>query len=116
MKNHIFDTQTRFLRYVQIDTQSDPNSETFPSTEKQKDLAKILVEELQEIGISDAHFDEFGYVYASIPANSTKSVPTICFCSHMDTSPDCSGANVKPIIHRHWNGKILFCQMIPLRL
>jgi len=105
MKNHIFDTQTRFLRYVQIDTQSDPNSETFPSTEKQKDLAKILVEELQEIGISDAHFDEFGYVYASIPANSTKSVPTICFCSHMDTSPDCSGANVKPIIHRHWNGE-----------
>lgn len=105
MKNHIFDTQTRFLRYVQIDTQSDPNSEAFPSTEKQKDLAKILVEELQEIGISDAHFDEFGYVYASIPANSTKSVPTICFCSHMDTSPDCSGANVKPIIHRHWNGE-----------
>ncbi len=80
----------RFLRYVQVDTQSDPNSDTFPSTEKQKDLSRILVEELQEMGVEDAHLDEHGYVYATLPSNTDKPVPTICFCSHVDTSPDCS--------------------------
>lgn len=95
----------RFLRYVTVDTQSDPNSTSFPSTEKQKDLGKILVNELLAIGINDAHLDEFGYVYATIPANTEKdNVPVICLCSHMDTSPDCSGLNVKPIIHKNYQG------------
>ena len=99
-----FTVLNRFLRYVKIDTQSDPSSTTFPSTEKQKNLAKILVAELQEMGIGDATMDQHGYVYATIPANTDKQVPVICFCSHMDTSPDCSGANVKPIIHKNYNG------------
>jgi tripeptide aminopeptidase len=95
----------RFLRYVQIDTQSDPESPSQPSTEKQKDLSRLLVQELQEMGIEDAHLDEFGYVYATIPANTDKKVPVICFCSHVDTSPDCSGAGVKPLVHRNYQGK-----------
>lgn len=95
----------RFLRYVQIDTQSDPHSETFPSTAKQRDLSNLLVVELQEMGIADAHLDEHGYVYATIAGNSNKpNVPVICFCSHVDTSPDVTGANVKPIVHQHWDG------------
>ena len=95
----------RFLRYVQIDTQSDSASKTIPSTEKQKNLGKVLVEELKEMGIEDAHLDEYGYIYATIPANTDKAdVPVICFCSHMDTSPDCSGKDVKPIIHRNYDG------------
>ncbi|MEN9326763.1 MAG: peptidase [Bacteroidota bacterium] len=96
----------RFMRYVQIDTQSDPNSSTQPSTEKQKNLSRILVNELQAMGVTDAHLDEFGYVYATIPSTTEKkNVPTICFCSHVDTSPDCSGANVKLIIHKNYNGE-----------
>jgi tripeptide aminopeptidase len=95
------------LKYVKVDTQSDPNSKTFPSTEKQKNLAKILVEELLEIGLSDAHTDEFGYVYATIPSTTDKDVPVICFCSHMDTSPDSSGKDVKPIIHKNYDGSDL---------
>jgi len=94
----------RFLRYVKIDTQSDPESKTIPSTEKQKDIGKVLVEELLQMGISDAHLDEFGYVYATIPGNSDKKVPVICFCSHMDTSPDSSGKDVKPMVHQNYNG------------
>jgi len=94
----------RFLRYVQIDTQSDPLSKTFPSTEKQKDLGRILVEELLEMGITDAHMDEHGYVYATIPSNTDKNVPVLCFCSHMDTSPDSSGKGVKPLIHKDYDG------------
>lgn len=94
----------RFLRYVVIDTQSDPNSKTIPSTDKQKNLGRVLVEELKDLGIEDAHLDEWGYVYATIPANTDKKVPVICFCSHMDTSPDSSGKNVKPIIHRNYDG------------
>jgi len=94
----------RFLRYVQIDTQSDPLSKTFPSTEKQKDLGRILVEELLEMGIADAHMDEHGYVYATIPSNTDKNVPVLCFCSHMDTSPDSSGKGVKPLIHKDYDG------------
>jgi tripeptide aminopeptidase len=95
----------RFLRYVAIDTQSDPGSPTCPSTEKQKDLGRVLVEELLAMGISDAHLDEHGYVYATIPSNTDKKVPVICFCSHMDTSPDCSGKNVSPVVHRNYDGK-----------
>lgn len=94
----------RFFKYVQIDTEADPNSETTPSSMKQKDLAKVLVQELLDLGISDAEMDEWGYVYATIPSNTTKKVPTICFCSHMDTAPDCSGKNVKPILHKKWDG------------
>lgn len=97
----------RFLRYVKIDTQSDPTSNTFPSTMKQKNLGNLLVEELKSMGISDAHLDEHGYVYATIPATTTKQVPVICFCSHMDTSPDCSGKDVKPIIHQNYDGSDL---------
>jgi len=81
----------RFMRYVQIDTQSDPNSPSQPSTEKQKDLSRILVAELLELGIADAGLDEAGYVYATIPATTDKQVPVLCFCSHVDTAPDCSG-------------------------
>ena len=94
----------RFLRYVVIDTQSDPASATCPSSEKQKDLGRLLAGELREMGLSDAHLDEHGYVYATIPANTDKRVPVICFCSHMDTSPDCAGANVKPQIVRNYSG------------
>lgn len=99
--------QGRFTKYVQIDTQSDPLSETTPSTAKQKDLGKVLVEELLEMGVTDAHLDDFGYVYATIPSTTEKEVPVICFCSHMDTSPDCSGKNVKPIIHTNYQGQDL---------
>lgn len=95
----------RFMRYVQIDTQSDPDSDTFPSTAKQKDLAHVLVSELIDLGVSDAHVDEWGYVYATIPSNSSRDVPVICFCSHLDTAPDCSGANVKPILHKNYQGQ-----------
>lgn len=94
----------RFIRYAKIDTQSDPNSETCPSTMKQKNLGKILVEELLAMGIKDAEMDEYGYIYATVPSNTTKQVPVICFCSHMDTSPDCSGEHVSPIIHANYNG------------
>ncbi|HWZ05112.1 MAG TPA: peptidase T [Mucilaginibacter sp.] len=100
-----FTVTARFLRYVTVDTQSDPASPSIPSTEKQKDLGRILVKELLAMGIEDAHLDEFGYVYATIPSNATKSnVPVICFCSHMDTAPDCSGTGVKPILHKNYQG------------
>ena len=105
ISDYDFSVADRFLKYVTIDTQSDPHSSTFPSTEKQKDLSRVLVEELQQIGIADAHLDEYGYVYATIPATTGKQVPVICFCSHVDTSPDCSGANVKPIVHKNYDGK-----------
>lgn len=94
----------RFLRYTAIDTQSDPHSPTCPSTEKQKDLGRVLVGELKALGIHDAELDEHGYVYGTLPGNSAKEVPVICFCSHMDTSPDCSGTNVKAVIHRNYSG------------
>jgi tripeptide aminopeptidase len=94
----------RFLRYVVIDTQSDPESPTCPSTEKQKNLGRLLASELLAMGVADAHLDEHGYVYGTIPANTDKKVPAICFCSHMDTSPDCTGANVKPQIVKNYRG------------
>lgn len=95
----------RVIRYVQVDTQSDPTSETQPSTEKQKDLSRILVEELKQIGITDAELDEHGYVYGTIPATTDKNVPVLCYCAHVDTAPDCSGKGVKPILHMQWNGQ-----------
>lgn len=95
----------RFMRYVRIDTQSNPNSSTHPTSEKQKDLSQLLRKELLGMGITDASTDEFGYVYATIPSNSgKKNIPAICFCAHVDTAPDCSGYNVKPIHHRYYDG------------
>ncbi len=95
----------RFLRYVQIDTQSDPKSSASPTTEKQKDLSLLLHSELAALGLA-AETDSFGYVYATIPSNSAKeNVPVICFCSHVDTAPDCSGTGVQPILHENYNGQ-----------
>lgn len=99
-----FTVTDRFLRYVTIDTQSDPASDSIPSTEKQKDLGRMLVYELLAMGVTDAHLDDFGYVYATIPSNTEKKVPVVCFCSHMDTAPDCSGTGVKPIVHKNYQG------------
>lgn len=107
INNYSFSSKERFLRYVQIDTQSDPNATCFPSTEKQKKLGQLLVEELHKLGIENAHMDDYGYVYAFLPSSINHSVPGIFFCSHMDTSPDCSGANVKPIIHENYQGQDL---------
>src|SRR6266550_3791241 len=95
----------RFMRYVQVDTQSDPTSTQHPTSEKQKDLSKMLHRELLGLGITNATTDEYGYVYATIPSNSDKkNIPAICFCSHVDTAPDCSGTNVKPILHKNYDG------------
>ncbi|QNN41549.1 peptidase T [Pedobacter roseus] len=99
--------EQRFIKYAKIDTQSDPDSPTCPSTSKQKNLGRELVQELLEIGVSDAEMDDNGYVYGTIPSNSDKQLPVIFFCSHMDTSPDCSGENVKPIIHDKYQGQDL---------
>jgi tripeptide aminopeptidase len=104
-QNYSFTAAARFLRYVQLDTQSDPLSLTHPSTEKQKNLSKMLAEELTMMGITDAHVDEYGYVYATIPATSAKKVPVICFCAHVDTAPDASGSGVKPIVHENYSGQ-----------
>ena len=104
---HDFQVAENFIKYVQVDTQSDAQSSTVPSTEKQKDLSRILVEELKAMGIEDAHLDDLGYVYATIPSNTDKQVPVICFCSHVDTSPDSSGTNVKPLVHQNYQGQDL---------
>lgn len=102
--DYAFTVTERFLRYVQIDTQSDPQSPTYPSTERQKDLSRLLVQELHAIGVTDAAMDAYGYVYATIPATTAKAVPVICLCSHVDTAPDCSGAGVKPLVHKEYDG------------
>lgn len=103
--SYSYSVEERFLRYVQIDTTADLNSASFPSSEKQKDLSKVLVSELKGLGVADAEMDEWGYVFATLPSNSDRTdLPTICFCSHMDTAPDCSGTNVKPIVHRNYTG------------
>lgn len=94
----------RLVRYVQVDTQSDPYSNSFPSTEKQKNLSKILVDELLQMGITDATMDAHGYVMATIPATHQRKVPIVCFCAHVDTAPDCSGTLVKPLLHKNYNG------------
>jgi tripeptide aminopeptidase len=104
-ENYTFTAAERFIRYVTIDTQSDPQSSSFPSTEKQKELSQLLAEELKQMGIADAHVDEWGYVYATIPSNTGKKVPVICFCAHVDTAPDCSGTNVKPLVHKNYQGQ-----------
>jgi len=109
----------RFMRYAKIDTQSNPDSSTFPSSSNQKKLSELLVAELLEIGINDAHLDEYGYVMATIPSTtpsillpsntkqgerSENAIPVICFCAHVDTAPDCSGTNVRPILHQNYDG------------
>lgn len=104
-KSYSFSSQERFLQYVQIDTQSDPSSSSCPTTFKQKNLGKVLVQELIQLGISNAELDEHGYVYAFLPSNVIHKVAGIFFCSHMDTSPDCSGENVKPIVHKNYQGQ-----------
>ena len=105
MKNYNSTVAKRLMKYVQIDTTADPNSTSFPSSEIQKDLGKVLVSELQDLGIKDAEMDEWGYVFATIPNNTgNDKLPTICFCSHMDTAPDCNGTNVKPILHKNYDG------------
>jgi tripeptide aminopeptidase len=107
LHHYTFTSLERFLRYVQIDTQSDPHSSTFPSTSKQKVLSNLLLEELQQMGISNAHTDEFGYVYAHLASNTSKDKPSLCFLAHIDTSPDCSGYQVKPIVHLNYQGQDL---------
>ena len=99
-----FTVTERFLRYVQIDTQSDPAATCFPSTPKQLKLAELLLQELHEMGLTDAYTDINGYTYATIPSNIDYDVPVICFCSHIDTAPDCSGTGVKPILHKGYTG------------
>ena len=106
-QSYSFTAAERFLRYVQIDTQSDPHATSFPSNTKQLDLSRLLAQELQAMGVADAAMDEWGYVMATIPATSPKNFPVICFCAHVDTAPDCPGANVKPIVHRNYQGQDL---------
>ena len=104
--NYKHTVEERFIRYAKIDTTADPTSSTFPSSDIQKDLGRLLVSELNELGAINVEMDKWGYVFGTIPSNSSKkNVPTICFCSHMDTAPDCSGTNVKPIVHRNYQGK-----------
>ena len=98
------DILKRFLRYVSIDTQSDDTATTYPSTEKQRDLGRLLIEELKELGLKDVTVDEFGYIMATLPSNVSHKVPVIGFLAHMDTSPDMSGANVKPQIIENYKG------------
>lgn len=104
LKDYHYTVAERFMRYVQLDTQSNPHSNSFPTTEKQKTLSDLLAEELIAIGIADAHVDTFGYVYATIVSNTDKDVPVVCFCAHVDTAPDCSGTNVKPLLHKNYYG------------
>ncbi|MGD0710712.1 MAG: peptidase T [Bacteroidales bacterium] len=102
MKNEILD---RFLKYIKIDTTSDEESQTYPSTTKQFDLARVLKEELTVMGLKDISLDEHCYLMATLPANTNKKIPVIGFIAHMDTSPDVSGANVNPKILENYNGK-----------
>ena len=98
----------RFFKYIKIDTQSDPeNEDAFPSTEKQWDLAKVLVKELEDMGMEDVTLDDNCYIMATLPANVDKEVPTIGFIAHMDTSPDFTGTNVNPQIHKNYDGSAI---------
>ncbi len=106
MSNDILSSITeRFFRYVKIDTQSDPSSASQPSTAKQLHLSRLLIEELRFMGLTDSELDENGYLYATISANSDKQVPVICYCAHVDTSPDCKASDVKPILHKDYRGE-----------
>ena len=94
----------RFFRYAKIDTQSDASSNSQPSTSRQLDLSRLLLDELKSLGLTDTDLDENGYVYASISSNSEKAVPVICYCAHVDTSPDCKASEVKPLLHKNYAG------------
>ena len=97
----------RFLRYVKYDTQSDENSDTYPSTSTQLPLLRDLADELRTLGLTDAAIDQYGYVTATVPPTSRKTVPAIGFIAHVDTSPELTGANVRPIVHRGYDGRDL---------
>jgi tripeptide aminopeptidase len=99
-----YSVRDRFLKYVTIDTEADPTSKTSPSSEKQKDLTKIILDELSSMGI-DATTNESGYIYAGLPSNVGEGKDKIFFCAHLDTAPDCSGRNVKPIVHENYQGQ-----------
>lgn len=99
-----YGTANRLMRYVRVDTQSNPSSNSFPSSINQKELSVMLAEELMSMGVKDVEADEHGYVYATIPATTSKNVPVVCFCAHVDTAPDFSGSDVKPILHRNYDG------------
>ena len=100
------DALERFLRYVRIDTQSDPRSDTYPSTAKQLDLLRLLAEELEAIGLEDVERDDHGYVFATVPATTARDVPTVGLLAHVDTSPDVSGAGVNPQVVRYEGGRL----------
>jgi len=102
--NYKYTCIDRFLKYIKYDTQSDEDSKTFPSSDKQKILSKDLANELKEMGLQDAHMNEHGYVMATLPSNTNKDVPAIGFIAHVDTSPAVSGANVNAVIHRNYKG------------
>lgn len=103
-KNYRFTFVDRFIRYVKFDTQSEEDIPSFPSTEKQKALSKALAEELRSMGLKDAHADEWGYVMATLPSNTNKDVPVIAFIGHVDTSPQVTGKDVKPVIRKNYRG------------
>ena len=103
-ENYKFTCVERFLKYIKYDTQSDEESTSFPSTEKQKVLLKDLADELKKLGLKDAHMDEWGYVMATLPSNSSKNVPAVGFIAHADTSPAVTGAGVNPVIHKNYKG------------
>jgi tripeptide aminopeptidase len=105
LTGHSSSLTDRFCRYTEIDTQSNPDSNTQPSTSKQLGLSRLLLEELISMGLTETELDENGYVYASIPSNSEKKVPVICFCAHVDTSPDCKASEVKPLLHKNYSGE-----------
>ena len=98
------DITERFLNYVKFDTQSAEDSESVPSTAKQLVFAQYLKKELENEGLKDVYMDEMGYIYATLPSNMKQEVPTIGFISHYDTSPDCSGKDVRPRIVEHYDG------------
>ena len=100
------DVLARFLRYVVIDTQSDPDATTYPSTEKQLDLSRLLVEELRELGLDDVELTEHGYVFATVPG-TVEGAPTVGLIAHVDTAPGTSGTDVRPIVHRDWAGEAI---------
>jgi tripeptide aminopeptidase len=102
--NYQFTCVERFLKYVKYDTQSDEESESFPSTEKQKILSQDLAKELKEMGLEDAHMDEWGYVMATLPSNTDKEVVPIAFIAHVDTSPAVTGKDVNPVIRKNYQG------------
>lgn len=104
LEREMYTVADRLMRYVQIDTTSDPDSTSFPSTKRQLDLSRLLVDELKNMGIADVLLNEDGYLIARIPSNVAEKVPVICFCSHVDTSSDCPGSEVKPILHENYDG------------